>query len=94
MFRVRARSEVKFEARESVRVSLALKFADVAQQVEHNVANVEAMGSSPIVRTTQSLPTWWNWQTRQPEELVAKSYAGSSPAVGTKLCFRSLITTQ
>jgi hypothetical protein len=42
---------VKFEARESVRVSLALKFADVAQQAEHNVANVDVAGSSPAFRS-------------------------------------------
>ncbi len=51
MFRVRARSEVKFEARESVRVSLALKFADVAQQAEHNVADVDVTGSNPVFRS-------------------------------------------
>lgn len=51
MVRVRARSEVKFEARESVRVSLALNFADVAQQAEHNVANVDVAGSIPAFRS-------------------------------------------
>ena len=118
MVRVRARSEVKFEARESVRVSLALNFADVAQQAEHNVANVDVAGSIPAFRSTfrctftlltrverthiindarlaqlakssrlvsgrssvrtrqrapHFLPTWWNRQTRQPEELVAQA---------------------
>ena len=51
MFRVRARGEVKFEARESVRVPLAPKFAEVAQRPEHNVANVEVTGSSPVFRS-------------------------------------------
>ncbi len=50
MFRVRARSEVKFKARESVRVSLALKFADVAQQAERESSKLDVTGSSPVFR--------------------------------------------
>lgn len=40
-----------FEARESVRVSLALKFADVAQQAERESSKLDATGSNPVVRT-------------------------------------------
>jgi hypothetical protein len=40
-----------FAARASVRVSLAAKFADVAQLAERDVADVEGVGSSPIVRS-------------------------------------------
>ncbi len=34
-----------------MRVSLAPKFAEVAQQAEHNVANVDVTGSSPVFRS-------------------------------------------
>ena len=40
-----------FAARASVRVSLAPDFADVAQWAERDVADVEVVGSSPIVRS-------------------------------------------
>ena len=36
-----------------MRVSLALKFADVAQQAEHNVANVDVAGSIPAFRSIE-----------------------------------------
>ena len=39
-----------FAARESVRVSLALKFADVAQSAERESSKLDGLGSIPIVR--------------------------------------------
>jgi hypothetical protein len=41
-----------FEARESVRVSLALKFADVAQVAERESSNLDVTGSNPVFRST------------------------------------------
>ena len=41
-----------FEARESVRVSLALKFADVAQMVERSPSKQDVAGSNPVFRST------------------------------------------
>jgi hypothetical protein len=44
----------------------------------------QVVGSSPTAGSTRfNSPTWWKWQTRQPEELGGASYAGSNPAVGT-----------
>ena len=40
-----------FEARASVRVSLALKFADVAQLAERESSKLEAAGSIPVFRS-------------------------------------------
>lgn len=51
MFRVRARSEVKFAARESVRVSLASEICGCSSVAEHNVANVDVAGSTPAIRS-------------------------------------------
>ena len=41
-----------FEARESVRVSLALKLADVAQLVERLPSKQDVAGSNPVFRST------------------------------------------
>lgn len=41
-----------FEARESVRVSLALQFADVAQLAERKSSKLVVAGSIPVVRST------------------------------------------
>jgi hypothetical protein len=50
---VRAQELVRiFEARESVRVSLALKFADVAQLVERLPSKQDVAGSNPVFRST------------------------------------------
>lgn len=39
--------------------------------------------------STQTLPAWWNWKTRQLEGLESrKRRAGSRPAAGTKLLHR------
>jgi hypothetical protein len=29
------------------------------------------------------LPSWWNWQTRRPQNAVSHGRAGSTPADGT-----------
>jgi hypothetical protein len=50
---VRAQERVRiFEARESVRVSLVLKFADVAQLVERLPSKQDVTGSNPVFRST------------------------------------------
>lgn len=50
---MRAQERVRiFEARESVRVSLALKFADVAQLVERLPSKQDVAGSNPVFRST------------------------------------------
>ena len=61
-----------------------IRFADVVQLEERDVANVEAMGSSPIVRTTQVADVVELADT-PARGAGSESYAGSSPAVGTNV---------
>jgi hypothetical protein len=52
-------------------------FADVAQLVEHDVANVEVAGSSPVIRSNLNIP-WplfvdlWFWYIRHSQAPVAQ----------------------